>query len=322
MTDHTPRVSVVIATYNWSSVLRYAVESVLWQTMPDLEVLVVGDGCTDDSADVVASFGDDRVRWHNLPANTGSQSDPNNTGMALARGQWIAYLGHDDVWLPDHLDRLLAHQAATGAGIVNSLCVYIGPDGTRIRRLVGLADDSGAPRRGDPISTSTVLFERRLYEQVGGWKHHTAITAVPQFEFFDRLRAAAQWQVLSELTVIKFPSAWRRNSYVEQPSHEQAAYVGRIRTEPDFRQREWQAIALAYADGQTEYSLIESVPTVRPPGWQINQYRRIRGLEPVGPTRTTPRDYARYAFAQVYKRIPAWLRPRHQWRRLRTRLKS
>src|SRR5689334_22011953 len=48
-----PLVSVIIATYNWSSVLRLAVHSVLWQTHQDFEILVVGDGCTDDSEAVV-----------------------------------------------------------------------------------------------------------------------------------------------------------------------------------------------------------------------------------------------------------------------------
>jgi len=54
----SPLVSVVIATYNYSSVLRYALQSVLWQTFQDFEVWVIGDACTDDSETVTASFGD------------------------------------------------------------------------------------------------------------------------------------------------------------------------------------------------------------------------------------------------------------------------
>ena len=102
-----PRVSVIVATYNWSSVLRHAITSVLRQTMTDFELLVVGDGCTDDSADVVAATGDPRVQWINLPENSGHQSAPNNEGLRRARGELIAYLGHDDLWLPHHLDASL-----------------------------------------------------------------------------------------------------------------------------------------------------------------------------------------------------------------------
>src|SRR5438552_3536771 len=58
-----PRVSVVIATYNWSSVLPFSIGSVLRQTFSDFEVLVIGDGCTDDSERVVAAIDDPRIRW-------------------------------------------------------------------------------------------------------------------------------------------------------------------------------------------------------------------------------------------------------------------
>ena len=94
-----PLVTVIIATYNWSSVLPFAVGSALGQTFRNLEVLVVGDGCTDDSEAVVTAIDDPRLRWINLPENTGHQSGPNNEGLRQARGQLIAYLGHDDLWL-------------------------------------------------------------------------------------------------------------------------------------------------------------------------------------------------------------------------------
>mgnify|MGYP003477863702 CR=1 FL=1 len=88
-----PRVSVIIATYNRSDVLRCAIRSVLAQSFGDFELLVVGDGCTDDSAAVVAGFADERVRWDNLEQNAGSQSAPNNRGLALARGRYVAFTG-------------------------------------------------------------------------------------------------------------------------------------------------------------------------------------------------------------------------------------
>ncbi|MBS2004019.1 MAG: glycosyltransferase family 2 protein, partial [Cyanobacteria bacterium SZAS LIN-5] len=86
--------------------LPYSVGSVLRQEFTDFEVLVVGDGCTDDSADVVNSIGDARVRWINLPVNAGHQSAANNEGLRQARGELVAYLGHDDLWFPHHLAAL------------------------------------------------------------------------------------------------------------------------------------------------------------------------------------------------------------------------
>jgi glycosyltransferase involved in cell wall biosynthesis len=98
-----PRVTVIIPTYNWSTVLSYAIRSVLRQTFTDFELLVIGDGCTDDSEQVVSAIDDPRVQWINLPVNSRHQSTPNNEGLKRASGEYIAYLGHDDLWLPHHL---------------------------------------------------------------------------------------------------------------------------------------------------------------------------------------------------------------------------
>ena len=87
-----PRVTVVIATYNWATVLPYSIGSVLDQTFTDFEVFVVGDGCTDESGDVVTAVDDPRVHWRNLPSNVGHQSGPNNAGIREANGDVIAYL--------------------------------------------------------------------------------------------------------------------------------------------------------------------------------------------------------------------------------------
>jgi glycosyltransferase involved in cell wall biosynthesis len=122
-TTPAPLISVITATYNWSSVLRYAIQSVLWQTLQDFEMLIIGDGCTDDSAEVVASFHDPRLRWHNLPENSGHQSVPNNTGLAMARGKYVAYLGHDDLWYPTHLASLVNELEKANADIPAAACV-------------------------------------------------------------------------------------------------------------------------------------------------------------------------------------------------------
>ena len=94
MAPSNPKVSIVIATYNMSSVLPYSVGSALGQSFADFELIVVGDGCTDDSAEVVRAIGDERLRWINLPANSGHQSTPNNKGIEAARGELIAYDEH------------------------------------------------------------------------------------------------------------------------------------------------------------------------------------------------------------------------------------
>ena len=120
---------MIIPTFNWATVLPFSIGSVLDQTFTDFELLVIGDACTDESAAVVraCAAGDDRVRWHNLPTNGRSQAGPNNEGLRLGRGDLVAYLGHDDLWLPRHLEGLVA-VLDRGPTIVRSRVVQVNPE--------------------------------------------------------------------------------------------------------------------------------------------------------------------------------------------------
>src|SRR5690606_38360028 len=129
-----PSVSVVMAVYNRSNILRFVLDSVRAQTRTDWELIAVGDACTDDSGAVVQSYADPRMHWVNLPRNTGEQSGPNNEGVRRARGRYIAFLNHDDLWLPHHLEVLLAALEETGADLVFGLLAVVQPDGPSILR--------------------------------------------------------------------------------------------------------------------------------------------------------------------------------------------
>src|SRR5438105_2863275 len=116
-----PLISVITATYNRSNVLALAIKSVLWQTLSDWELWVVGDACTDDTERVVASFDNPRIHFLNLQRNVGQQSGPNNLGFHQSAGRFIAYLNHDDLWLPDHLEAALDGINNTNADMVYTL---------------------------------------------------------------------------------------------------------------------------------------------------------------------------------------------------------
>lgn len=99
-------ISVVIPACNAEKYIARAVESVLKQTRPADEIIIVDDGSTDNTADVVRGFGD-RVRLIQQP-NAGV-SAARNAGIRAARGNWIAFLDADDEWLPEKLDLQTAH---------------------------------------------------------------------------------------------------------------------------------------------------------------------------------------------------------------------
>jgi glycosyltransferase involved in cell wall biosynthesis len=101
----TPAVSVIVPTYNRGPRVVQAVASALVQTWSDLEIVVVDDGSTDDTAARVAAMGDPRLRY--VRRDNGGVSAARNTGLRLSRGGLVAFLDSDDLWKPDKLDREL-----------------------------------------------------------------------------------------------------------------------------------------------------------------------------------------------------------------------
>lgn len=102
-----PFVSVIVPTYNRAHLLPRALRSVTHQTFSHFELIVVDDGSTDNTREVVEQVGDPRVRYIRLPANQGVAA-ARNRGMRAARGELIAFLDSDDEWMPQKLSSQVA----------------------------------------------------------------------------------------------------------------------------------------------------------------------------------------------------------------------
>lgn len=245
-----PTVSVVIATYNWSAALRLAIKSVLLQTFQDFEVLVVGDACTDDSSEVVASFGDPRICWHNLEQNNGSQWAPNNHGLRVARAEYVAYLGHDDIWHPAHLETCVATARARSADVVCSVLVMYGPPRSKLRSLTGLFVD-GQYNPSQFMPPSSILHRRALIETIGPWRDPESIDIPVDHDFLYRAYSVgATFSSTEEITAFKFNSAWRRGAYRKLHVDEQLKFLKLIESGADFRALEMKELLRAAIEGR------------------------------------------------------------------------
>jgi glycosyltransferase involved in cell wall biosynthesis len=103
--NQNPKVSVIIPTYNRAEKVRNTIESVLAQTITDLEVIVVDDGSSDGTGKLLKEVFGDRIRYY-AQANQGV-SAARNKGIAEARGEWLAFLDSDDLWERDKIDSQL-----------------------------------------------------------------------------------------------------------------------------------------------------------------------------------------------------------------------
>ncbi len=130
------RVSVVIPTYNRSKCIERAIASVLAQTYSNLEIIVVDDGSTDDTARVVEEHArrESRIRLIKHDKKRGAQA-ARNTGILAAAGQWIAFLDSDDEWFRHSVATRLKLAEEAGLQIVHSECYVANGESTRWKRL-------------------------------------------------------------------------------------------------------------------------------------------------------------------------------------------
>lgn len=137
MAADSPLVSVVIATYNMAEYLPLAIRSALEQTYRNIEVLVVDDGSSDRTRDVVEPFlGDGRLRY--LYQTNKGQAAAKNLGVGDARGQYVAFLDADDMWVREKLDEQIPlFLASPKTGVVYARVAYIDEAGNDL----GIADN-------------------------------------------------------------------------------------------------------------------------------------------------------------------------------------
>jgi glycosyltransferase involved in cell wall biosynthesis len=180
-TGHPPSVTVVIPAFNRVETIRAAVESVLWQSHADFELLVVDDGSSDGTMSALAGMTDPRLRLLANPRNMGP-SAARNTGIRAARGDWVAFQDSDDEWLPDKLAKQMARIAQAGPGCVAAYCGMLidtpkdgslGPGGVRYYPDASLGEREGnllePLLRRSLISTQTLIARRDALLEIGGF---------------------------------------------------------------------------------------------------------------------------------------------------------
>lgn len=115
-----PRVSIIIPTYNRAHLLSRAINSVLGQDYEDFELIIVDDGSSDNTHEVVQGYTDERIRYIKVFPNSGWSSKPRNVGIANSFGEYIALLDSDDEWMPSFLSTLVAkmEQSPDSVGVI------------------------------------------------------------------------------------------------------------------------------------------------------------------------------------------------------------
>lgn len=204
-----PCVSVVVPTHNRAHLLPRLLGSVLGQDLPDLELIVVDDGSTDATAQVLSSCDDPRLRvvHHGRPRGV---AQARNTGTSLAAGRWVAWCDDDDVWAPAKLRlQVSALDASPGALWCNGGSAYVDSELrlSRVRRCPSSATISRDMLRINAVTGggSGVLADRQLALSLGGFD--TRLSMYADWDLWAKLAHAAPLAVVDRPLV----------GYVEHP---------------------------------------------------------------------------------------------------------
>lgn len=226
------KVSIIIRSYNRGYIIGEAIQSALRQTYDDFEIIVVDDGSSDDTADVVERFRSDKIRYIRHDRNRGV-SAAGNTGIKAARGEFVAHLDSDDLWSTDLLARLVAilerndsvaaafsdvevHRATQISSIVGSMRAFPNLIASRNTR----SDEFLFSRREMylclleevPIKPTALLVRRRVLDEIGGydeawrsgedWELYLRISKRYGFGYVNRKLAVMR--VLADSTLAKY----------------------------------------------------------------------------------------------------------------------
>lgn len=186
-------VSIVVPFYNSGEFIREALDSVLTQTYPHWELILVDDGSEDDSTQIAHSYADsypDKIRYYEHPGHANLKAArTRNYGASFARGEFIAFLDSDDIWLPSKLiDQISLLRAHPEVGLVFAPSLYwydwderasaadssrnyvpeVGPPGLIKNSSILLIHGYPIGKWGAPCPSS-LLIRRSTFEKVGGF---------------------------------------------------------------------------------------------------------------------------------------------------------
>ncbi len=191
--NENPKITVFMAAYNSSAYISEAISSVLLQTFKDFELLIVNDGSSDNTVNIIQSFEDERIRLIHNPENRGLVFT-RNRALKEAKGDYIAILDSDDVALPERLD--LQHEYMTDnlqtalcsghADIIDERGEYTGekfivPTGDHVEMYMLF---------GNPFINSSSIFKTAVFRELNGYRNYAP---AEDLDFF--LRVAEKYPV-------------------------------------------------------------------------------------------------------------------------------
>jgi glycosyltransferase involved in cell wall biosynthesis len=225
-------VSVVIPVFNGGGTVGAAIESVRRQTYGDHEIIVVDDGSTDETPSVVAAFGDG-VRY--VRQENRGVSAARNVGLAEARGEYVAFLDADDLWLRRKLEKQVAVLWSEPAVVAVQCSAYLVDDDLRVieARRCSPAQDTCLDYllfRNLPSFGSSVLVRKARIQALGGFA--TDLPAIEDWDLVCRLATHGRMKSIPDFLVLYRQHVKNRSRNVDTHIEAGSRILGRFFSDP------------------------------------------------------------------------------------------
>lgn len=198
------RVSVIIPNYNYGRFIREAIESVLAQTLQPVEIIVVDDGSTDDSVQIVNSFGE-RVKL--IQQSNGGVGKARNTGVNNTTGDLLAFLDADDIWFPNKLEKQVElFQNQPNLDYVSCGMREFDVNGKTIGEYIPLTEHwniEGILLFNQPIvaSGSAIVVKKEAFKKVGGFDERGDLHPSEDWDFVRRVSEVCSIGAVADILV-------------------------------------------------------------------------------------------------------------------------
>jgi glycosyltransferase involved in cell wall biosynthesis len=183
-----PFFSIIIPTFNSKSSLEIALNSVLNQTFQDFEILIIDDGSTDGTDDLVLQYQDIRILYEKQ-RNSGGPANPRNKGIKLSKGEWICFLDSDDFWCSNKLE-FCYNQINANVDLLFHDLYLVNKKNFWLRNKILKGRRLNSPVikdlliNGNAIATSSVVVRRYIVEKIGGFDESSDVVAAEDFKLW------------------------------------------------------------------------------------------------------------------------------------------
>ena len=185
-----PLVSIIIPAYMQENYIKDTIDSVLVQTFKDFELIIINDGSTDKTGEKILEYKDPRIIYI-YQKNSGRPACSRNKGIVLAKGEYIAFLDGDDIWLPDKLKKQIKYIDGENKYMMvftNSFKFNEnGSFGLYIKRNINEIFTFKDLFMRSCILPSTVMITRKCLDEVGGFNEDPILKAIEDYDLWLRI---------------------------------------------------------------------------------------------------------------------------------------